>query len=467
MKKNFTLAIAILVIAYASQAQDTWTQKADFAGGGRYGAVGFSIGDKGYIGTGFVGIGSSDRNDLWEYDSNTDTWAQKADMGGQARTCAVGFSIGNKGYIGTGYYQGNRLRDFWEYDPVTNTWTERAKFPGTKRWRAVGFSIGNKGYIGTGNDGDRTKDFWEYDPSTNSWTQKADFGGTAREQSVGFSIGDKGYIATGNDGNFKDDLWEYNPTNDTWIQKANFSGAARKRAVGFSIGNKGYLGTGESAGFASRKDFWEYDPSTDSWSQKTDVGGQGRSMAVGFSINDRGYIGVGFHDFKDDFWEYAAINCSVPNATITPLGNLDICSTGFVKLQSSGGIGYTYQWLRNNTAISGATNQVYKATQIGKYKVNVSSGLECDSLSEKVVVSSSCKFSEETEFTFSLNVFPNPTTRTFTLDLKLDDEENSQATIQVLNMLGQVVYDQTTSVSNGALQKEIQLSDGQRMECIW
>ena len=35
-----------------SQAQSTWTQKTDFAGTARTGAAGFSIGNKGYIGTG-------------------------------------------------------------------------------------------------------------------------------------------------------------------------------------------------------------------------------------------------------------------------------------------------------------------------------------------------------------------------------------------------------------------------------
>ena len=34
---------------------NTWTQKADFGGTGRNGAVGFSIGSKGYIGTGYDG----------------------------------------------------------------------------------------------------------------------------------------------------------------------------------------------------------------------------------------------------------------------------------------------------------------------------------------------------------------------------------------------------------------------------
>ena len=67
---------------------------------------------------------------------------------------AVGFSIGSKGYIGTGLLIVTfHFKDFWEYDPATNTWTQKADFGGTARTNAVGFSIGSKGYIGTGNDG--------------------------------------------------------------------------------------------------------------------------------------------------------------------------------------------------------------------------------------------------------------------------------------------------------------------------
>ena len=40
-------------------------------------------------------------------------WVQKADFGGVARFTAVGFSIGSKGYVGTGSLQ----KDFWEYTP--------------------------------------------------------------------------------------------------------------------------------------------------------------------------------------------------------------------------------------------------------------------------------------------------------------------------------------------------------------
>src|SRR5439155_1183684 len=151
-------------------------------------------------------------NDFWEYDPSTNVWTQKANFGGPARENAVGFSIGSKGYVGTGYNFGGVYKDFWEYDPISNIWTRRADFGGTARYVAVGFSIGSKGYVGTGNDGILKKDFWEYDPATNSWTQKADFGGAPRWFAAGLSIGSKGYLGTGIDYPIRfNDFWEYTP----------------------------------------------------------------------------------------------------------------------------------------------------------------------------------------------------------------------------------------------------------------
>jgi hypothetical protein len=44
----------------------------------------------------------------------------------------VGFSIGNKGYLGTGldHDYPSYKKDFWEYDPVANAWTQKADFGG-------------------------------------------------------------------------------------------------------------------------------------------------------------------------------------------------------------------------------------------------------------------------------------------------------------------------------------------------
>jgi hypothetical protein len=345
--KTKTCIFAILLAAglTSSRAQDTWTQKADFGGTARFAAAGFSIGSKGYIGTGFDGI-ILDR-DFWAYDPAINSWSQIANFRGTGRSNAAGFSIGSKGYIGDGY-NGGYTNEFWEYDSVTNVWTQKASV-GTPRQYELGFSIGGKGYIGTGYDGiaPYTRDIWEYDPSTNAWTQKANFGGGGRSAAVGFSIGSKGYIGTGNDDSgYKNDFWEYDPTSNTWTQKANFGGTARNWAVGFSIGSKGYIGTGWD-GINAYNDFWEYDPDANTWVRKADFGGTARLRVVGFSIGSKGYIGTGIDGngtLYKDFWEYTPetaqtnpvplINQPLVPDAIAPGGadfTLTVNGTGFVS----------------------------------------------------------------------------------------------------------------------------------------
>ncbi len=128
-----------------------------------------------------------------------------------AREAAIGFAIGNKGYIGTGINNFTFFQDFWEYNQATNSWTQKANFVGGARSLAVGFSIGSKGYLGTGWDNSNSlKDFWEYNPSINTWTSQANLPASSRYNAVGFSICKDGYIGTGYDNTiFYNDFWEY------------------------------------------------------------------------------------------------------------------------------------------------------------------------------------------------------------------------------------------------------------------
>ena len=202
-------------------ATNTWTQKATIpVTPGRNDDVGFSIGTKGYIGIGNKAEGQNNSyySDFWEWDQETNVWIQIADFPGKIRGAAVGFSIGNKGYIGTGSNGTTLFKEFWEWDQSTNVWTKKADFGGDLRSGAVGFSIGNRGYIGLGyfnivSTPKIYKDIWEWDQATDVWTQKPYFRGIARSGAVGFSIGNKGYIGMGWDStsNFKD-FWEYDPT---------------------------------------------------------------------------------------------------------------------------------------------------------------------------------------------------------------------------------------------------------------
>ncbi|MBI4931878.1 MAG: T9SS type A sorting domain-containing protein [Bacteroidetes bacterium] len=350
-------------------AQGMWTQKANFGGGARIAAVGFSIGTKGYIGSGRDG--STLYQDFWEWDQATNVWTQKANFGGTPREYAVGFSIGTKGYIGTGSdgITGSK-QDFWEWDQATNVWTQKANFGGTARYGAVGFSIGTKGYIGTGEDsyfGPIRDDFWEWDQATNVWTQKANFSGGARYVAVGFSIGTKGYIGLDT---MKNDFWEWDQAGNTWTQKANFGGGARNNAVGFSIGTKGYIGTGQDNSYSVTKDFWEWNQATNLWTQKANFGGTARHFAVGFSIGNKGYIGTGGYQFVGDtvFWEFYDIN-------ISPGAGNPICSNqcnGTANASASGGTPpYSYSW--STSPIQ--TTSTATGLCVGTYSVTVSDSI--------------------------------------------------------------------------------------------
>lgn len=295
---------------------NVWTQKANLPGGVRSSATGFSIGHKGYIGMGDSANFLAHYNDFWEYDPATNIWTRKADFGGGGRSGTTGFSIGSKGYAGTGINNSSTNKnDFWQFDPATNVWTQKANFGGGVRNLASGFSIGNKGYIGLGTINEfevaAYGDFWEYDPAADIWVQKADFGGGARWGATGFSVGNKGFLGTGNNNFLNDvnDFWEFDPVTNVWVQKANFGGSARVQAISFSIGNKGYLGTGNRTSnaftFGPANDFWAYDTALDGWAQKANFGGGPRMNAVGFSIADKGYVGTGYDGSpKKDFWEY-------------------------------------------------------------------------------------------------------------------------------------------------------------------
>lgn len=373
MKKKILIIIVLFAVFpffQIANGQNTWFQKANLGGGVREGAVGFSIGTKGYIGTGFNG---SNLKDFWEWDQSTNVWTQKADFGGGWREDAIGFSIGTKGYIGLGDSTVNNgpCSDFWEWNQSSNIWTQKANFPYIPVEHAIGFSIGTKGYLGTGWYGSNsfTNEFWEWNQATNIWVQKANFGGVARWGSIGFSIGNKGYIGTGNNDSWWNDFWEWDQTTNTWTQKANFPGTTRFVAVGFSIGNYGYIGTGYDG--TDRKDFWEWNQATNIWTMRTDFEGNARQEAVGFSIGNKGYIGTGCNEsntFYNDFWEYTPL-CTAATPIISTFSQTIFCSGDSITLTSSSDS--LYLW--NN----GNTNQSITINTSGDYSVSIIDSLGC------------------------------------------------------------------------------------------
>ncbi len=352
MKKYYLGLFCFALAIQIASAQNTWVQKSSFGGVGRMGAVAFSIGEKGYLGTG-GDWSSSYYDDFWEYDPATDSWTQKADFPASARYRAIGFSTDIKGYVGTGYNNNFISDDLWEYDPLLNIWTQKSNVGNIGRLGAVSFVIGSKAYVGTGAYSAYLKDFWEYNTVTDVWTQKADFGGNEKIYATGFSIGPNGYLGTGaensNTGVGTKDFWQYDTTTNSWIQKSDLPGSGRSEAVGFSIGGYGYIGTGTSYwGVGALSDFWRYDPLTDSWINIADYPGGAVEEATGLVIGCKAYVGTGFTDdnsntVKKTFWEYTPLNdCSLAPGAASQVSDSSLCEVTCV--------GFTDQSTNNPTS---------------------------------------------------------------------------------------------------------------------
>jgi len=296
------LALFLLGLVSCSNDDDdgdlfgNWVDRSIFDGTPRSGAFAFTVGNKGYIGTGFDG---DDRlTDVWSYDMDGNFWSQLASFPGSARSSTAAFTVNGNGYVGLGYDGDIELRDFYKYDIGANTWDSITPFAGSPRRGAVAFNSENAGYVGTGFDGDNDKkDFWKFDPSSNTWSELVGFGGNKRRDAATFTLGDKVYLGTGvSNGQNQDDFWVFDLESETWTALLDLDddddyAIIRNNAVGFSIGDKGYFATGSN--FGTTVTIWEYNPATDLWEEKTSYEGASREGAIALYNGTRAFLGLG------------------------------------------------------------------------------------------------------------------------------------------------------------------------------
>ncbi|MBV9963041.1 MAG: T9SS type A sorting domain-containing protein [Parafilimonas sp.] len=356
--KHSLLFLFLLLFISSAYSQGTWKRVSNMPGcTARDNAVAFTIGGKGYYGTGQDSVNNTYRDDMWEYDTVTNYWTQiasvplkkttKVTTGG--RTGAVGFAIKGKGYVGLGYAaDGTPLSDFWAYDTTANKWSQKTVFPGSAGGFGAGVACNNLGFVYIG------QSLWQYTPSSNSWTQKRNFPGLARTYPAFFVINNTNsfYITTGvSSGTPLNDCWKYDQPTDTWTQQPNFPGAVRWGATGFSAANKGYVGFGFNlnGGFNVFGDMYEFNPTNSTWTKKSNLNAlfdTARLTAASFSFANAGYVlgGVGYGSFFSgltadcyvyypaaDKWQQKCFtDVSIRNgATAFSIGNNGYISGGF------------------------------------------------------------------------------------------------------------------------------------------
>lgn len=94
----------------------------------------------------------------------------------------------------------------------------------------------------------------------------------------------------------------------------------------------------------------------------------------------------------------------IPLASVTAMGSTAICPGDSVLLNANTGSGLSYQWRRNGTNISGATNNQYVAKQNGLYSVAVTNTAGCIAISDTVSVTYAAASSS------SVSITHNPAT---------------------------------------------------------
>tara|TARA_Y100000815_G_C13345300_1_gene501807 strand:- start:431 stop:1438 length:1008 start_codon:yes stop_codon:yes gene_type:complete len=274
-----------------------WVKVSTFNEEARSSASAFTVGNVGYMATGYDG--DDYYNDFWSYDFDTNSWQQLSDFPGIARSSATTFTIGTDGYVGTGYNgdSNEELADFYKFNTLTNSWTQIADFAGTARYGAVGFGSDNYGYVGTGYDGSDKKDFWKYNPIADTWEEIFGFGGDKRREGTTFTIDNEVYLATGvSNGIYEEDFWKFNLDTEEWtvledIDEDDDDYVLRSSAVGFSINGKGYVACGEYSG--SLGTVYEYNPLNESWEEKTEFELYARRDAITFNNGERAFVSLG------------------------------------------------------------------------------------------------------------------------------------------------------------------------------
>ena len=285
-----------------------WVQAASIEAYPRSNAVCFVIGNHAYVGLGYnETIAQPGRlTDFWTFSVDSG-WTQIQSFPGAPRSNASGFSIGNYGYVGTGWDGYSVFNDFWQYDPVANVWTRKADYTGGPRYDAVGFSVQGKGYIGTGFNNYWLNDFYQYDPAQDKWSVTPGTSGNfnKRRGAVAFVYNDQAYIVTGsNSGGMVRDMWKFDPSESAaWHQLADitntnsatfddgYTDIEREGATIFVNGNQAFLSTGTNVSMVTST--WAYDIAADRWSRRTAWQRASRNGAVSFTVSGMSYLGAG------------------------------------------------------------------------------------------------------------------------------------------------------------------------------
>ncbi|MFN5347378.1 MAG: LamG-like jellyroll fold domain-containing protein [Bacteroidota bacterium] len=166
-------------------------------------------------------------------------------------------------------------------------------------------------------------------------------------------------------------------------------------------------------------------------------------------------------------------------ASVTASGATSFCAGDSVTLNCTNlGSNYSVQWYRTNISMENANNYSQVVKQPGTYKVvtkNLTTG--CSRISGSAIttnvncriagdVTSGSVIQENTntdtrfmdnELSQGVHIFPNPNSGVFSFNY--DGEETGDAVLQIINNMGQSIYQSRLTVQEGGFTQDLQLGD--------
>ncbi|MBC8172517.1 MAG: T9SS type A sorting domain-containing protein [Chitinophagales bacterium] len=145
----------------------------------------------------------------------------------------------------------------------------------------------------------------------------------------------------------------------------------------------------------------------------------------------------------------SAIDVSITPITAklsTPDGD-DLCFDSTLRLKATSGAGFTLVWYKNGSVISGAVASTYTATNVGEYKCYVTNASGCSKFTPTVTITKSCREEAET-IEDRCQIYPNPASANITIEIVSDNDFQKEVDIQIINVLGEIVYENHTHSDN-------------------
>lgn len=295
MLKVFSLFFVFCFLSYA-QGQK-WVQKSNLPSSARHGAFGFSVGNKGYVGTGHINSGTVTDlyySDLWEYNPSNDSWTQKADVPIPDVAYGLAFGFGDFGYIGYGY-------DFYQFSPISNSYTQLNNPP-----FSMFYDVSTKTdsfiqlYYGS--------TIYNYNPLNDTWNMQ-----TANSASpypeVPLILKDSLYSLVYNSGNHYS-LNKWNENTLYWEPISDYPDTVNTSHLsGFTLNGLAYFLMGAPGSSSAGKTCWEFNLDSLIWRKVASFKGEKRRYYAAFQIANRAYICTGTSGINyNDLWEFIPLD---------------------------------------------------------------------------------------------------------------------------------------------------------------